>query len=163
MKIWKKLKHDLTSGTWQDDTGCPISIILVSTSDVPSALAYRTDGCCVASRRAAASCAYTPLIRDSVRHRLLPLPPPYPSCRMSPSTPEREWGLPEHCHFRCNRASPKAKLPEEPYYNIGTLAHPWSMRGETAHGRSKFKKMGRRRWQDHNSSCSWQRWKTLIN
>jgi hypothetical protein len=32
--VWKKMKHDLTTGTWQDDTGCPISIILVSTSDV---------------------------------------------------------------------------------------------------------------------------------
>ena len=29
------MKHDLTTGTWQDDTGCPISIILVSTSDGP--------------------------------------------------------------------------------------------------------------------------------
>jgi len=28
------MKHDPTTGTWQDDTGCPISIILVSTSDV---------------------------------------------------------------------------------------------------------------------------------
>ena len=27
------MKHDLTTGTWQDDTGCPISIILVTTSD----------------------------------------------------------------------------------------------------------------------------------
>jgi len=27
------MKHGLTTGTWQDDTGCPISIILVSTSD----------------------------------------------------------------------------------------------------------------------------------
>ncbi len=27
------MKQDLTTGTWQDDTGCPISIILVSTSD----------------------------------------------------------------------------------------------------------------------------------
>jgi hypothetical protein len=27
------MKKDLTTGTWQDDTGCPISIILVSTSD----------------------------------------------------------------------------------------------------------------------------------
>ena len=27
------MKHDLTTGTWQDDTGCPISIILVATSD----------------------------------------------------------------------------------------------------------------------------------
>ena len=30
------MKHDLTTGTWQDDTGCPISIILVSTSDAQS-------------------------------------------------------------------------------------------------------------------------------
>jgi hypothetical protein len=28
------MKHDLTTGTWQDDPGCPISIILVTTSDV---------------------------------------------------------------------------------------------------------------------------------
>ncbi len=28
------MKHDLTTGTWQDDTGCPISIILATTSDV---------------------------------------------------------------------------------------------------------------------------------
>jgi hypothetical protein len=27
------MKHDLTTGTWQDDTGCPISIILAATSD----------------------------------------------------------------------------------------------------------------------------------
>ena len=27
------MKHDLTTGTWQDDTGCPISIIFVATSD----------------------------------------------------------------------------------------------------------------------------------
>jgi hypothetical protein len=32
--VRKKMKQDLTTGTWQDDTGCPISIILVSTSDV---------------------------------------------------------------------------------------------------------------------------------
>ena len=32
--VWKKMKHDLTTGTWQDDTGCPISIILVSTSQI---------------------------------------------------------------------------------------------------------------------------------
>ena len=30
------MKQDLTTGTWQDDTGCPISIILVSTSDAPA-------------------------------------------------------------------------------------------------------------------------------
>ena len=29
------MKHDLTTGTWQDDTGCPISIVLAATSDVP--------------------------------------------------------------------------------------------------------------------------------
>jgi len=27
------MKHDLTTGTWRDDTGCPISIILATTSD----------------------------------------------------------------------------------------------------------------------------------
>jgi len=27
------MKHDLTTGTWQDDTGCPMSIILAATSD----------------------------------------------------------------------------------------------------------------------------------
>ena len=27
------MKHDLTTGTWQDDIGCPISIILATTSD----------------------------------------------------------------------------------------------------------------------------------
>ena len=32
------MKYDLTTGTWQDNTGCPISIILVSTSDVVVAL-----------------------------------------------------------------------------------------------------------------------------
>ncbi len=28
------MKHDLTTGTWKDDTGCPISIVLAATSDV---------------------------------------------------------------------------------------------------------------------------------
>jgi len=27
------MKHDLTTRTWQDDTGCPISIVLAATSD----------------------------------------------------------------------------------------------------------------------------------
>jgi len=27
------MKHDLTTGTWQDDTGYPISIVLAATSD----------------------------------------------------------------------------------------------------------------------------------
>ncbi len=29
-----KMKIDLTTGTWQDNPGCPINITLVSTSDV---------------------------------------------------------------------------------------------------------------------------------
>ena len=33
IEVWKKMKYDLTTGTWQDDTGCPITIILVTTSD----------------------------------------------------------------------------------------------------------------------------------
>jgi hypothetical protein len=37
------MKHDLTTGTWQDDTGCPISIILVTTSDAElDSPSYRT-------------------------------------------------------------------------------------------------------------------------
>jgi len=48
-----------------------------------------------------ASCASTALVRDSVWHRLPPLPPPYPS-RTKPPSPEREQGLPKHCHFRCH-------------------------------------------------------------
>jgi hypothetical protein len=28
------MKNDLTTGTWQDDIGCPINIILLCTSDV---------------------------------------------------------------------------------------------------------------------------------
>ena len=38
------MKQDLTTGTWQDDTGCPISIILVSTSDVPERLCTQQRG-----------------------------------------------------------------------------------------------------------------------
>jgi hypothetical protein len=30
------MKYELTTGTWQDDTGCPISIILVTTSSSPN-------------------------------------------------------------------------------------------------------------------------------
>jgi hypothetical protein len=40
IEVWKKMKHDLTTGTWQDDTGCPISIILVTTSDGGLTLFY---------------------------------------------------------------------------------------------------------------------------
>jgi len=29
------MKHDLTTRTWQDDTGCPISFVLAATSDGP--------------------------------------------------------------------------------------------------------------------------------
>ena len=47
------------------------------------------------------SCAPTPLLHDSVRHRLPLLPSSYPSLTTSPS-PERERGLPEHCRFRCH-------------------------------------------------------------
>jgi hypothetical protein len=36
------MKHDLTTGTWQDDTGCPISIILATTSDESSNFCYST-------------------------------------------------------------------------------------------------------------------------
>ena len=35
------MKHDLTTGTWQDDTGCPISIILATTSDAALTLIVR--------------------------------------------------------------------------------------------------------------------------
>jgi len=34
------MKHDLTTGTWQDDTGCPISIVLAATSDVGSSTVH---------------------------------------------------------------------------------------------------------------------------
>ena len=41
------MKHDLTTGTWQDDTGCPISFVLAATSDVDyNALSA---GCCIIS------------------------------------------------------------------------------------------------------------------
>ncbi len=32
------MKNDLTTGAWQHDIGCPIKIVLVSTSDVYTAL-----------------------------------------------------------------------------------------------------------------------------
>jgi hypothetical protein len=35
------MKHDLTTGTWQDDTGCPISIVLAATSDVDLVPTYK--------------------------------------------------------------------------------------------------------------------------
>ena len=35
------MKHDLTTGTWQDDTGCPISIVLAATSDAAGAVGQR--------------------------------------------------------------------------------------------------------------------------
>jgi len=42
INVWNKMKHDLTTGTWQDDTGCPISIILAATSDGAAAVATKT-------------------------------------------------------------------------------------------------------------------------
>ena len=36
INVRNKMKHDLTTGTWQDDTGCPISIVLAATSDESS-------------------------------------------------------------------------------------------------------------------------------
>jgi hypothetical protein len=33
-----KMKIDLTTGTWQDNPGCPVNITLVSTSDGPPVL-----------------------------------------------------------------------------------------------------------------------------
>jgi hypothetical protein len=38
------MKIDLTTGTWQDNPGCPINITLVSTSDVPADRAATLDG-----------------------------------------------------------------------------------------------------------------------
>ena len=80
---------------------------------LPRDSAYRTDGCRVVSRHAVASCASTPLICESVRRRLPPLSPHYPSRTTSPS-PERERGLPEHHCFCCRRGarpSPEWGLP----------------------------------------------------
>jgi hypothetical protein len=67
---------------------------------LPRALTYHTDGCRVASCCATASCASTPLVRDSARCCLLQLLPPHLSHMMSTS-PEWEQGLPEHCRFCC--------------------------------------------------------------
>jgi hypothetical protein len=50
---------------------------------LPRDSAYCTDGC--VSRHAIASCASTPLIRESVRCRLPPLSPHFPSRTTSPS------------------------------------------------------------------------------
>jgi hypothetical protein len=69
-------------------------------------LAFRTNGCRVASRHAVASCASTPLICESIRRRLPPLLPPHPSRTTSPSPErERERGLPEHHCFCCCRGA----------------------------------------------------------
>jgi len=77
---------------------------------LPRDLAYCTDGCHVASRHAVASCASTPLIRESGRRRLPPLLPPHPSRTTSPS-PEQERGLPEHRCFCCHHGA--RPLPEQ--------------------------------------------------
>ena len=39
-----KMKIDLTTGTWQDNPGCPINITLVSTSDVSFTYGASTRG-----------------------------------------------------------------------------------------------------------------------
>jgi hypothetical protein len=60
-----------------------------------------------------AFCSSVSLVRESIWHRLPPLPPPYPSCKTSPF-PEQEQGLPEHRHFRCHhgtRPLPARGLP----------------------------------------------------
>ena len=56
---------------------------------LPRDSAFCTNGCCVASRHAVASCASTPLICESIRHHLPLLLPPHPSRTTSPS-PEQE-------------------------------------------------------------------------
>ena len=43
------MKHDLTTGAWQDDTGCPISIILAATSDVCRNLPFVDETNCVSA------------------------------------------------------------------------------------------------------------------
>ena len=80
---------------------------------LPRASAYHADVCCVASHHTAASCASTPLIRESIRRRLPPLLPLHLSSTMSPS-PEQKRGLPKHCHFCCPcgaRSLPERGLP----------------------------------------------------
>jgi len=97
--------------------GCPRPLVAVRTVTplvtpllfgwfiaLPRDSAFRANGCRAASCHAGASCAYTPLIRECVRHRLSPLSPPHPSRTTSPSPEwERERGLPEHCCFCCHR------------------------------------------------------------
>jgi hypothetical protein len=39
-----KMKIDLTTGTWQDNPGCPINITLVSTSDVNNRIIVTMNG-----------------------------------------------------------------------------------------------------------------------
>ena len=39
-----KMKIDLTTGTWQDNPGCPINITLVSTSDGHNKSELDTEG-----------------------------------------------------------------------------------------------------------------------
>jgi hypothetical protein len=78
---------------------------------LPRDSAFRTNGCRVASRHVVASCASTPLIRESDRRRLPPLSSPHPSRTTSPSPErEREQRLPEHRCFCCRRGA--RPLPE---------------------------------------------------
>jgi hypothetical protein len=63
------MKHDLTTGTWQDDTGCPISIILVSISDVIHPNRTRPDPLL----RATKSAASVQSVGQKLESDLLPL------------------------------------------------------------------------------------------
>jgi hypothetical protein len=66
-----------------------------------------------------APCVSTPLVCDSLCHRLPLLPQPYPSRTMSPF-PERERGLPTHHHFcyrRGARPSPARGLPHHCHHH----------------------------------------------
>jgi hypothetical protein len=67
---------------------------------LPRDSAFRKNGCRVASRHVVASCASTPLIRESDRRRLPPLSSPHPSRTTSPfPEQEREQRLPELAVF----------------------------------------------------------------
>ena len=79
---------------------------------LPRDSAFRTNGCRVASRHVVASCASTPLIRESDRRRLPPLSSPHPSRTTSPSPErEREQRLPEHRCFCCRRGARPSPEP----------------------------------------------------
>ena len=79
---------------------------------LPRDSAFRTNGCRVASHHVVASCASTPLIRESDRRCLPPLSSPHPSRTTSPSPErEREQRLPEHRCFCCRRGARPSPEP----------------------------------------------------